>query len=250
VQAQQTTYTAAASYGWVQPSLTAQEQASASNPLGSAGDVLIGEALEAQLNSRETQAELGGDGTRGWGPGDTRNGRSYDVRIPQFESTYEVRAWGTDEQAVRNVVERVITAAPGIADELQVRAGVPVQQRYRPFVLAPTQVGALPSTGWIKLAIAVMGVGLLMGAAWSVVVDRVLRGRLGSRPPRRRPAGGLEAVAASRPAERSSPDPAQPPTDVVVRRMARRSARHTGTGPDAPPGSEDPDDGSRFSVRR
>lgn len=176
-ETQEITYTAAASYGLVQPSLTPEDRADQANPLGSAGDVLVGAALEAQLNSRETQAELGGGDTRGWGPGDTVNKRFYDVRIPQFETTYEVRAWGEDEQEVREVVERVIEAAPDITDALQVRAQVPPSQRYRPFVLASTQVEELPTTGWVKLVIAVMGVGLLMGAAWSVVVDRLLRWR-------------------------------------------------------------------------
>lgn len=175
-QSQETTYTAAASFGMVQPALTpgARDEA---NPLGAGGDVLIGKALEAQLNSRETQAELGEDGTRGWGPGEAASARSYVVRIPPFETTYEVRAWGEDEQAVRDVVERVIEAAPGVTDQLQVRANVPPSQRYRPFVLAPTQVDVLPTAGWVKLVVAVMGVGVLMGAAWSVVVDRGLRWR-------------------------------------------------------------------------
>lgn len=177
VQAQEPTYTAAASYGLVQPDLTPGDNLTESSPLGSAGDLLVGAALEARLNSREAQAELGTGDTRGWGPGDVVNTRSYDVRIPQFESTYEVRAWGEDEQEVRDVVERVIAAAPDITDELQIMANVPPPQRYQPFVLAPTQVEELPSTGWVKLVIAVMGVGLLMGAAWSVVVDRIMRGR-------------------------------------------------------------------------
>lgn len=195
VQGQETTFTAAASYGLVQSELTPGSGADAeANPLGSAGDILVGAALEAQLNSRETQDLLGGGDTRGWGPGEVANGRSYVVRIPQFETTYEVRAWGEDEQEVRDVVERVIEAAPTFTNELQVRANVPPSQRYRPFVLAPTQVDVLPSAGWVKLVLAVMGVGLLMGAAWSVVVDRALQWRRSKRhavgtdpPPTSRP---------------------------------------------------------------
>jgi len=175
-QAQEPSYTAAVSYGLVQPSLAPGDNESA-NPMGSAADILVGEALEAQLNSGETQEELGGGATRGWGPGEVVNNRYYSVRIPQFETTYEVRAWGEDEAEVRAVVDRVIEAAPDITDELQIRAGVPPPLRWEPFVLATPQVAELPSTGWLKLALAVMGVAILMGAAWSVVVDRILRGR-------------------------------------------------------------------------
>jgi hypothetical protein len=220
-QSQETTYTAAASYGLVQPSLTPEDRANDPNPLGSAGDVLIGAALEAQLNSRETQELLGGGDTRGWGPGQVANGRSYDVRIPQFETTYEVRAWGEDEQEVREVVERVIKAAPEITDELQVRAQVPPSQRYKPFVLAPTQVAALPTSGWVKLALAVMGVGLLMGAAWSVIVDRVLRWR-----PARRQAPDRSG------APRADHDlAARPGTTGAAARGSARSEPRSGTPP-------------------
>lgn len=181
VQSQEPSYTAAASYGLVQSRLTADDDLNL-NPLGSAGDVLVGEALEAQLNSGETQTKLGeGGDSRGWGPGDVRNNRYYDVRVPQFESTFEVRAWGEDEGEVRAVVERVIAAAPDLADELQARAGVPPTQRWQPFVLAPVQVAELPSTGWLKMVLAVMGVAVLTGAAWCIVVDRGVRWRRAGR---------------------------------------------------------------------
>lgn len=178
LQAQETTFTAAASYGLVQtdpPARGPSGEEVAPNPLGANDGALIGASLEAQLNSRQTQQELGSDATRGWGPGDAKNNSSYSVNIPDFETTYEVRAWGEDEQAVRQVVNRVIEAAPAIADELQDRAGAPAEGRYQPFILAPTQVDELPSTSGIKLVVAVMAIGLLMGAAWSIVVDRALR---------------------------------------------------------------------------
>jgi hypothetical protein len=177
LQAQETTYTAAASYGLVQPRLPGATTTGERNPLGTDDDALVGAALEAQLNSRETQQELGDGTTRGWGPGEADDGSSYSVGIPQFETTYEVRAWGSDERAVRDVVNRVIEAASGIADELQTRAGAPESVRYEPFVLAPTQVDELPPTAGLKLVIAVMGVGVLVGAAWSIVADRLLRRR-------------------------------------------------------------------------
>ncbi len=177
LQAQETTYTAAASYGLVQPRLSGAPGSGERNPLGTDDSALVGAALEAQLNSRETQQELGSEGTRGWGPGEVENGSSYSVKIPQFETTYEVRAWGSDEEEVRDVVNRVIEAASGFADELQTRAGAPEAVRYEPFVLAPTQVDALPPTSGLKLVIAVMGVGTLVGAAWSIVADRILRRR-------------------------------------------------------------------------
>ncbi len=177
LQAQETTYTAAASYGLVQPRLSGTPGSGERNPLGTDDSALVGAALEAQLNSRETQQDLGSEGTRGWGPGEVENGSSYSVKIPQFETTYEVRAWGSDEEEVRDVVNRVVEAASGFADELQTRAGAPEAVRYEPFVLAPTQVDALPPTSGLKLVIAVMGVGTLVGAAWSIVADRILRRR-------------------------------------------------------------------------
>ncbi len=175
VQAQETTYTAAACYGLVQPRLTATPgTAEERNPLGTDDNKLVGAALQAQLNSREAQAELGSGTTRGWGPGEAANDSSYSVKIPMFETMYEVRAWGADEQEVRAVVDRVIEAAPKIVGDLQARAGAPAAVRYEPFVLAPTQAEVLSSSG-MKLVIAVMGVGVLVGAAWSIVADRLLR---------------------------------------------------------------------------
>jgi hypothetical protein len=187
IETQETTYTAAASYGLVQPRLTAGTPEAERNPLGSDGSDLVGAALEAQLNSRVTQQQLGSETTRGWGPGESDNGSSYSVKIPMFETTYEVRAYGPDEQAVQDVVNRVIEAV-----------------RYEPFVLAPTQVDALPATSALKLVIAVMGVGTLVGAAWSIVADRLLR--------RRRVGGDTAGHAGSTPSDEEddslgSPDP-------------------------------------------
>jgi hypothetical protein len=192
IETQETTYTAAASYGLVQPGLTGTGEPER-NPLGSDGSDLVGAALEAQLNSRATQQQLGGETTRGWGPGESNNGSSYSVQIPMFETTYEVRAYGPDEQEVQDVVNRVIEAAPDIADDLQTRAGAPQAVRYEPFVLAPTQVDALPATSALKLVIAVMGVGTLVGAAWSIVADRLLR--------RRRVGGATAAQAGPAPSD-------------------------------------------------
>lgn len=200
VQSQETTYTAAASYGLVQPRLTSGVASGERNPLGTDDSDLVGAALEAQLNSRATQQRLGSDTTRGWGPGEADNDSSYSVKIPMFETTYEVRAWGSDEQEVQDVVNRVLEAAPGIADELQSRAGAPAPVRFEPFVLAPTQVDALPATSALKLMIAVMGVGVLVGAAWSIVADRLLR----RRAPTEREAPASASDAGSVPASATS----------------------------------------------
>lgn len=206
LQAQETTYTAAARYGLVQPRLTATTgTAGERNPLGTDDNKLVGAALEAQLNSREAQAELGTDATRGWGPGEASNDSSYSVKIPMFETMYEVRAWGTDEQEVRAVVDRVIEAAPKIVGDLQARAGAPAAVRYEPFVLAPTQVDVLSSSSGTKLVIAVMGVGVLVGAAWSIVADRLLRQWV---PLRRRPSRAATTparAAAGPPADEGAP---------------------------------------------
>jgi hypothetical protein len=224
VQAQQITYTAAASYGLVQPDPPPRDPSGVEadpNPLGANGGVLIGAALEAQLDSRETQEELGSDATRGWGPGDVENGSSYSVEIPDFETTYEVRAWGEDEQAVGDVVNRVLDAAPGIADELQDRADAPAAGRYQPFVLAPTQVDALSSNSGMKLVLAVMGVGVLMGAVWSIIADRTLR-----QVQRRRAANRAAAAAGPPPPEareagRSLDQPVRTPSRLPVAEPAR-----------------------------
>lgn len=208
LESQETTYTAATSYGLVQPRLpggtgTIEER----NPLGTDDSDLVAAALEAQLNSREAQAELGSDATRGWGPGEVENGSSYSVKIPMFETMHEVRAWGTDEEEVRAVVDRVIEAAPGIVDEIQARAGAPETVRYEPFVLASTQVDVLSSTSGIKLVIAVMGLGVLVGAAWSIVADRLLRNWLPRRPMASRTvtASADGSAEADRPAEVRTP---------------------------------------------
>ncbi len=212
MQAQETTYTAATSYGLVQRGLPAGADATR-NPLGPDGDVLVGAALEAQLSSREAQKELGSADTRGWGPGGVKNDSSYSVQIPLNATTYEVRAWGADEQAVREVVNRVVKAAPGIADELQGQVDVPAEMRYEPFILAPTQSEALASTSGKKLVVAVMGVGVLVGAAWSIVADRILRRRVRSNrtPLRERPAPEEEPTASKWPSLVKTPPPSTGP---------------------------------------
>lgn len=200
---QETTYTAHASYGLVQttpPAAPAKGEQPVPNPLGANDGAIVGAALEAQLNSRQTQQELGGGATRGWGPGEPSDDSFFSVEIPLYETTYEVRAWGEDEREVRAVVNRVVAAAPRITAELQDRADAPPAGRYRPFLLAPTQVEDLPSTSGKKLVVAVMGVGVLMGAAWSIVADRVLRQLSRSRA-RRREEERKEQLASPRPSE-------------------------------------------------
>ena len=242
VEAQETTYTAAASYGLVQPRLTSVTGEAERNPLGSDGSDLVGAALEAQLNSRVAQQQLGSEATRGWGPGESDDGSSYSVKIPMFETTYEVRAYGPDEQSVQDVVNRVIQAAPDIADELQTRAGAPEAVRYEPFVLAPTQVDALPATSALKLVIAVMGVGTLVGAAWSVVADRLLRRRRvgaaatahGGPPPSDEEDDSLRAPAPSTPARPATTTTASTPAGKA--KNGRAGAAKPGVKPGAKSG--------------
>lgn len=231
---QETTYTAATSYGLVQPRLSpATGTAEERNPLGTDDSALVGAALEAQLNSRATQEELGGDTTRGWGPGEVEDGSRYSVKIPMYETTYEVRAWGTDEQEVRAVVNRVIEAAPEIADELQARAGAPAAVRYEPFVLAPTQVDVLSSTSGTKLVIAVMGVGVLVGAAWSVVADRLLR--------QRTPVKRMASRPVTAPAPAAAGTPASKPVRPAKPAKLAKSDRPPRTGrPDRPAKTDRP----------
>lgn len=233
IATQETTYTAAASYGLVQPRLTSAEGEAERNPLGSDGSDLVGAALEAQLNSRVTQQQLGSESTRGWGPGEPDNGSSYSVKIPMFETTYEVRAYGPDEQEVQDVVNRVIEEAPDIADDLQTRAGAPSAVRYEPFVLAPTQVDALPATSALKLVIAVMGVGTLVGAAWSIVADRLLR--------RRRVAGGTAAHDGPAPADEEDDSLDSPgPTTAARAAAATAAGKDRGTANNGQAGGRKP----------
>ena len=227
VEAQETTFTAAASYGLVQPGLSGVAGAGGeANPLGANGSDLVGAALEAQLNSREAQEQLGSEATRGWGPGEVANSSSYSVQIPLYETTYEVRAWGEDEQAVRDVVNRVVEAAPGIADELQSQVEVPAELRYEPFVLAPTQSETLKSTSGKKLVVAVMGVGVLMGAAWSIMADRARRVVLVEAARTFQAARPFSNPAPSNPAP-SNPAPSNPASSkppVPVKGRSKRSA--------------------------
>ncbi len=234
LESQETTYTAATRYGLVQPRLTATTGAVGErNPLGTSDSALVGAALEAQLNSRELQEELGSDATRGWGPGEAENDSTYSVKIPLYESTYEVRAWGTDERAVRAVVDRVIEAAPKIADEVQARAGAPATVRYEPFVLAPTQVAVVSSSSGTKLVIAVMGVGVLVGAAWSIVADRLLRQWTPVRRRASRPVTKASPAAAGTPADETAPTAPSAESDRPPR--TARPARPARPGrPDRP----------------
>ena len=241
VQAEQTTFTAYASYGLIQSERSPSDVNGATadpNPLGANDGALIGAALEAQLNSREAQTKLGTDKTRGWGPGEVENGSSYVVRIPPYESSYEVRAWGEDETAVRDVVNRVLGAAPGMADELQDRAGAPSSGRYEPFIFAATQADQQPSASGIKLVVAVMGIGVLMGAVWSIVADRILR-QLESRSAASRPAltsaGPRPATSRGEQGQRSPPQgemPVSPTESAPGKKSVKPVGRNGRRNPD------------------
>lgn len=249
VEAQEITYTAAASYGLVQPDPPPQDPSGVEaepNPLGANGGALIGAALEAQLNSRDTQEKLGSDATRGWGPGDVENGSSYSVEIPDFETTYEVRTWGEDEQAVGDVVDRVIKAAPGIADQLQDRADAPAAGRYQPFVLAPTQVDAVSSNSGMKLVLAVMGIGVLMGAVWSIIADRTLRQIQRRRAAKR--AMGVAVAGPPPPGDREAGRSLDQPPRAPSRHPIAEPARPESTEPQNQPQGDPPPGANREPV--
>ena len=120
IQSQETGYTAATSYGLVEPRLAGPASRSATR---SATTRLVGAALEAQLNSRETQLELGSDATQG---GD--RGRRATARLlgedPQFRRRTR-SAWGRAPTGGADVVDRVLEEAPQSLTSSRPARGLP-----------------------------------------------------------------------------------------------------------------------------
>lgn len=165
------------------------------NPLGANNGALVGEALIADFMSPSTQLELGGVGNSGSAPDQPESRTRFSILLPQQgTSVYLVQTWGPSEEGARAVVDAVLAAAPSKATSIQDRANAPEMSQYTTFVTSPTQVELLPPPSTMKLLVAVAAVGLMAGAALSLVVDRVLQRRrrrlaLGSARPRFRPRG-------------------------------------------------------------
>ena len=239
-----------------------------SNPLAVDGGVLLGEAVAASLLSADTQAALG-YGNRGSAPGQADTGSSYSVSIPQGAKAYFVQTWGGSPASVRATVDAVLAAAPGRAQQIQSRAGAPDGSQLTAFVTAPTQVIELPPQSKVKILLPVLGVGLMAGAALSLIVDRLLsrrastlarqhllarhrrdRRRLesvddedGEPDPAQHPAAGTEMAAepdAAEPDTTGQPAAAtedvdlQPDTTIRAPRIRRRSRSTAGVPAGAP----------------
>ena len=176
VQAQETTFTAATSYGLVQPGTSRWLASEPRQPPRRRRQ----RPGRRRPEARTTPARRGAAWQRRHarlGPGGVDNDSSYSVQIPEAD---DVRGscLGRGREGRPRRREPCGRGRPGIARQLQSQVDVPAEMRYEPFILAPTQSEALPSTSGKKLVVAVMGVGVLMGAAWSIMADRALR-RLG-----------------------------------------------------------------------
>jgi len=172
---QKPTYTAYASYALVfQGRTTSTNDPRSLNPLTPNDAALLGESLVSDLMSGTTQETMGKPGTSGTAPSAAVDGTHYAVTLPQYSQSYLVQTWSKDSQVARSVVDAVVASTPLKAGQIQTRAGAPPRSQYTTFVTAPTQVNELPPTSTVKLLIAVIAVGLLVGAALSIVIDRLI----------------------------------------------------------------------------
>ncbi|QIM21699.1 hypothetical protein G7075_12140 [Phycicoccus sp. HDW14] len=197
---QKPVYTAYAAYGLVythgnQVSPGARDPRS-DNPLFGGDATLLSEALQSDLLSSAAQQSLGKADTSGVAPGETDTGTRYTVFQPQNTQSYLIQAWGESSDDVRTVVDDVLKQTGPRVEAIQDRAGAPAVSQYTTFTTAATQVNELPPQSKLKLIVALGGIGLLTGAALSILVERVLTRR-------RREAegeGGAKHVAATEPA--------------------------------------------------
>ena len=165
------------------------------NPLSNENATLLAEALAADYMSKPMQKSLGGSGTSGVAPGDAADGSAYSVTLPEGAQSYRVQSWGPDPSAVREVVDSVLTSAPTTAQQIQDRAGAPRESQYTTFTTSPVQVGKLPGSSKVKLISAVGALGVLAGAAMSVIADRLLYRRRRRQADREPPAGPSAGAA-------------------------------------------------------
>lgn len=232
---QKPTYTAFANYALVfQGTVTELRDPRTANPLAANGGLLLGEALLAELMSTQAQAEYG-NGNSGVAPGEADLGTAYTVSRPDNAQSYVVQTWGQDPEAVRATIDAILASAPARAIEIQERVGAPKRSQLTAFVTLPTQVSMLPPTATLKLMIALGGVGLLAGAALSLVVDRVVarRKERGRRLPPPVSWDGLPA---------DEPTPTQPAVPAFA------SVEATGTEPVVHPTAPSDDDQLRAPV--
>lgn len=178
---QKPVYTAYAAYGLVythgnQVSPGARDPRS-DNPLFGGDATLLSEALQSDLLSSAAQQSLGKADTSGVAPGETDTGTRYTVFQPQNTQSYLIQAWGESSDDVRTVVDGVLKQTGPRVEAIQDRAGAPAVSQYTTFTTAATQVNELPPQSKLKLIVALGGIGLLTGAALSILVERVLTRR-------------------------------------------------------------------------
>jgi hypothetical protein len=156
------------------------------NPLSGDNAALLAEALADELRSPTQQRAMASAGTQGYAPGDPPNGSTFTAERPEWSKAYIVQAWGSDPDAVRDVVSSVLDSTPQLAEQIQDRAGAPRSSQWTTFTTSPVQVTALPPASKMKLLIAIGGIGLLAGAALSILFDRLAsrrRARSGEEQP-------------------------------------------------------------------
>jgi len=146
------------------------------NPLSGDDASLLGEALVSRFMSAEFQRSVPA-GTSGVAPGQPHNGSRFTVGQPESSKSFLVQAWGPDQGRVEQVVAQVLDAGPDEARTIQERAGAPTESQFSTFTIGSAQVEELPQTSFVKLLVAIIGVGLLAGSALSVLVDGLLRRR-------------------------------------------------------------------------
>ena len=205
------------------------------NPLAANGGALIGESLISYFMSGQAQLEYGGVGNSGDGPGRPNTDSSYSVALPsQGTSAYVVETWGPSRVGVEEVVNLVLSEAPKKAAQIQTLAGAPRASQYTTFVTSPTQVVVVPPQSRVKLLLAVSAVGLMAGAAVSLVVDRISARRKRTRAARRTdPEDGTEPAAAPLDMVAAPPDKsAAPPANGAASSAAPDGpAPHSTNGP-------------------
>ena len=181
VRQQQPMYGAYASYALIyadtQPRAVDDPDPILQNPLAANNGSLLGEALVADLMSSDQQEALGDPGMSGTDPNQSSDGTRFTVGAPSNSHSYYVNAWGPDPQILRNSIDAILGALPAEAEEIQTRAGAPANAQLEPFVTTQTQVTELAPGSPMKVLLALLGVGLLAGAAVSIVVDRLVARR-------------------------------------------------------------------------
>jgi hypothetical protein len=147
------------------------------NPLAAGGGTLLKQSIVNDLRSANSQRELAPQTLMGTDPSTPPDGSRFAVETAQNSATVTISTWGTDKRLVRETVTRILGAAAERAKTIQDSVGAPATGRLTTFVTLPTQTTELPPPSKIKLMIAVMGVGVIAGAALSLLYDRLMTKR-------------------------------------------------------------------------